>query len=259
MIPQSDIKQWHQKAPWRDLDMVEQDLIIERAIIHIFSTPFLYERLAFRGGTALHKLFLKPQARYSEDIDLIQLVSEPIKETIDHLRKAVDFLGDPYVKFSRHNVTLLYHFETEFQPVIRMRLKIEINTREHGSQLQTITIPHKVESRWFSGESNIHTFEIHELLASKLRALYQRRKGRDLFDLHQAMTTQALDSEKLVGLFRFYTRNHPITQKQFTLNLAEKIHSRAFRNDLSGLLRPDVIWDFDIAHKYILENLIRYI
>lgn len=53
--------------------------MIERALIEIFSDPFLNENLAFRGGTALHKLFLKPQARYSEDIDLVQIKTGPIK------------------------------------------------------------------------------------------------------------------------------------------------------------------------------------
>jgi predicted nucleotidyltransferase component of viral defense system len=38
------------------------------------------------GGTALHKLYLSPQPRYSEDIDLVQITAEPIKETIDRIR-----------------------------------------------------------------------------------------------------------------------------------------------------------------------------
>jgi predicted nucleotidyltransferase component of viral defense system len=256
MIPQIDILTWHKTAPWQEISMVEQDLIIERAIVQIYSDPFLFEHLAFRGGTALHKLFLKPQARYSEDIDLIQLVSEPIKETIDHLREAMGFLGEPRVKFSKHNVVLHYHFETEFAPVFRMRLKIEMNTREHGSQLPTISIPHSLESRWFSGSANIHTFDIHELLASKLRALYQRRKGRDLFDVSNAFARLNLDADKLIHLFRYYSRENPISQAQFRLNLLEKLESPAFRNDLSGLLRPEIQWDWDAAFQWLLDEII---
>ena len=69
MIPRSYIEEWKEFAPWPENSQVEQDLVIERALIEIFSNPFLNENLAFRGGTALHKLFLKPHARYSEDID----------------------------------------------------------------------------------------------------------------------------------------------------------------------------------------------
>ena len=43
------------------------------AVIELFTRPVVREQLAFRGGTALHKLFLKPATRYSEDIDLVQM------------------------------------------------------------------------------------------------------------------------------------------------------------------------------------------
>jgi len=72
MIPKIYITQWKKNAPWNNDYQVEQDLVIERALVEIFSDSELKEQLAFRGGTALHKLFLKPQARYSEDIDLNQ-------------------------------------------------------------------------------------------------------------------------------------------------------------------------------------------
>ncbi len=71
MIPRDYITAWLQHAPWAQDAQVEQDLIISRALIEIFSRPILRENLAFRGGTALYKLHLKP-ARYSEDIDLVQ-------------------------------------------------------------------------------------------------------------------------------------------------------------------------------------------
>lgn len=65
MIPRRYIEEWRQNAPWSDNAQIEQDLVIERALIEIFSDDLLRENLAFRGGTALHKIFLKPQVRYS--------------------------------------------------------------------------------------------------------------------------------------------------------------------------------------------------
>jgi len=62
-------------------EQVEQDLVICRALVEIFSDDWLASSLAFRGGTALHKLYLNPQPRYSEDIDLVQVRAKPIKET----------------------------------------------------------------------------------------------------------------------------------------------------------------------------------
>ena len=60
MIPQDFISEWKKAAPWPENDQVEQDLIICRALVEIFSHPDLADNIAFRGGTALFKLHLIP-------------------------------------------------------------------------------------------------------------------------------------------------------------------------------------------------------
>lgn len=65
MIPRRFIQEWKAFAPWPENSQIEQDLVISRALVAIFSDDFLRKNLAFRGGTALHKLFLLPPARYS--------------------------------------------------------------------------------------------------------------------------------------------------------------------------------------------------
>ena len=86
MIPRDYITAWRAQAPWVQDIQVEQDLVICRALVAIFSSPVLAEALAFRGGTALYKLYLKPAARYSEDIDLVQMRAEPAGPVMDALR-----------------------------------------------------------------------------------------------------------------------------------------------------------------------------
>ncbi|MDR1898255.1 MAG: nucleotidyl transferase AbiEii/AbiGii toxin family protein, partial [Prevotellaceae bacterium] len=113
MIPEYAIREWGKTVPWNRPAHVEQDLIICRALIHLFNDEYLASHLAFRGGTALHKLYIQPQARYSEDIDLVQINAEPIKETIDRIRDALSFLGKPVVKQKAHNNTLIFRFESE--------------------------------------------------------------------------------------------------------------------------------------------------
>lgn len=134
MIPKAYIDAWRSDVPWNESSQVEQDLVLSRAIVEIFSSDFLKENLAFRGGTALHKLFLSPQARYSEDIDLVQLNSGPAKPMLEAIRDQLLFLGgknERQVKLNEHNCTVYYQYETEVIPPPRMRVKIEINTREH--------------------------------------------------------------------------------------------------------------------------------
>lgn len=77
MIPRDYITEWRTHAPWLTDAQVEQDLVISKALVDIYSHPLLKGSLAFRGGTALYKLHIKPPARYSEDIDLVQVKVEP--------------------------------------------------------------------------------------------------------------------------------------------------------------------------------------
>ena len=90
MIPKDYITEWREHAPWVQDTQVEQDLVISRALVEIFRIPDIAERLAFRGGTALYKLHLRPAARYSEDIDLVQVAPGPIGVTFDAIRAVVD-------------------------------------------------------------------------------------------------------------------------------------------------------------------------
>ena len=67
MIPRAHITAWRSIAPWSTDAQVEQDLVLSRALVEIYTDPALASSLAFRGGTALHKLYLSPALRYSED------------------------------------------------------------------------------------------------------------------------------------------------------------------------------------------------
>ncbi len=72
MIPAQNIVAWGNLVPWTEPRQIEQDLIISRALVEIFSDPMLREALRFRGGTALNKLHFPAPLRYSEDIDLVR-------------------------------------------------------------------------------------------------------------------------------------------------------------------------------------------
>src|SRR3990167_10689565 len=111
MIPNIYIEQWSSVAPWQSLSMIEQDLIISRALVALFNNSNVREFLVFRGGTALNKLYITPPARYSEDIDLVQIKSEPIGKTLDTIREVLDpWLGDPQRKLTERSAKLVYRY-----------------------------------------------------------------------------------------------------------------------------------------------------
>ena len=131
MVIKSAIQQWREHAPWTDVSYIEQDLIISRALVSIFGDEFLASQLAFRGGTALHKLHMLPQVRYSEDIDLVQ-ITKPI---MFRLGEVLEFIPDRVTKQKRYNNTMLCRIQSEGTPPVQLRLKIEINCFEHFSEM----------------------------------------------------------------------------------------------------------------------------
>lgn len=121
------------------------------------------------------------------------------------MHKRLDpWLGEPQRNQSEGRVTLNYRFLSEDAPPLRLRLKVEINSREHFTVLGYKTLALKIDSRWFRGSAKIVTYELEELLATKLRALYQRRKGRDLFDLAVALENTKVDPGGIVKAFGEY-------------------------------------------------------
>ena len=256
MIPQAYITEWSAHVPWQTNEQVEQDLVICRALVAIFSDEWLASSLAFRGGTAIHKLYLSPQPRYSEDIDLVQLRSEGIKETVSRLQQALDFLGEAAVVQTGINTTLRYRFDSEFPPSQKLRLKIETNCREHHTVLGHQTLPFNVESQWFTGQCNITTFQLEELLATKLRALYQRSKGRDLYDIFKALTQRPdLDKSAILKSFHSYMMKAP-GQKEYLKVVSMKIKDPEFLGDTTALLRPIEHYDAEQAYALVKAELL---
>jgi len=89
LIPRTFLQEWSARAPWPDLRQVEQDLVISRALCDLFGAPALAGKIAFRGGTAIHKLLFRRPLRYSEDIDLVQTRPGAIGATVDAVREAL--------------------------------------------------------------------------------------------------------------------------------------------------------------------------
>lgn len=262
MIPESYINEWAQSHPWNTDAMVEQDLLISRALLAIYSDSFLRQELAFRGGTALHKIYLNPQPRYSEDIDLVQIHAGGIKPVMDHLRDALSFLGEPKTKSTPMSNKLIFRVEAEDSAISTIRLKLEINCREHFHVLPWNTVPYRVDSSWFSGSCVMTTYQLDELLGTKLRALYQRRKGRDLFDLHTALQRGTFSTEAILTAFCRYmeaSAGYIPSSKEFLLNMEEKMQSSDFLSDTRPILLPGINYSPMTAWEQVQKTLIEQI
>ena len=122
-------------------------------------------------------------------------------------------------------------------------------------------MPFGVNTSWFSGECNITTYALDELLGTKLRALYQRKKGRDLFDLQVALDHGEIDAEAVMQCYNKYMSfvvDKVPTYKQFLQNMELKMQDPEFLNDTSALLRVDAdTFDPIRAYSLVKETFIK--
>ena len=257
MIPNIFIQNWSNHVKWQTPDQIEQDLIISRALVDLYNDPHIKDALVFRGGTALNKLFINPPARYSEDIDFVQKNADPIGQIIDAIRALLKpWLGDPKWKITQRSAKLIYKYESINKSA--SKLKIEINTTEHFQVLPLKKVPFSMDSDWFKGTADIITYEMDELMATKLRALYQRRKGRDLFDIWYVATNELINLNRVFDIFAKYCAYNDvqISREEFIKNLEQKKDNRDFHLDMSLLLPSKLHWNFDEAYQFVVANVI---
>ena len=259
MIDERHIAAWAATHPWKRDEYVEQDLVICRAVVAIFSDPFLAERLAWKGGTALHKLFLSPQARYSEDIDLVQVEPGPIKPVFERLQTVLDWLPGRSTEQKRFSNKMKFRYLSEVEPRIPMRLKIEIDCVDHRSEFGTERKPFAVENGWFSGRCEVPVFRLPELLGTKFNALYGRKKIRDLFDLDRALRGTDVDATLLLRCWCAYRERSGeprVARRTFVANMEAKLADPDYLSDIENFLFPGVSFDPQEAWANVKSRLV---
>lgn len=94
-----------------------------------------------------------------------------------------------------------------------------------------------------------------------MRALYQRRKGRDLFDMWFAITQGDVDPNTIIEAWNFYMKeeDNSVTQKEFLDNMEKKILDQDFLGDMEGLLRPGLSYNITEAYEFVKTELLEKI
>lgn len=257
MIPSSDIVRWAVDHQWPTRDQVEQDLLLSQAMCEISNDELLRAELALRGGTAFHKLFLPHPLRYSEDLDYVRTSTGGIGDIMKHLTSLGKELG--YQVNTKMGVYPKVLWKTIAESGLPLKIKIEINTFERSPSLPLTVLHHTVDVAWYSSSAEIQVFQVEELVATKIRALYQRSKGRDLFDFWLALDLLGLDPEKIIAAFNPY-RPENTSSIQMINNLEAKLDDRAFLEDINSLIiRNDLDYDPEVAGRLVIEKILSHL
>lgn len=254
MITDADLAHWRRTVPWSTDEQIEQDLVLSRLIIEIANHTLLGNELVFRGGTCFHKLWLARPWRYSEDLDYVRTTAGGVGEILNALRDVASNVG-----FERVQTDVRQHPKARLDSTFigggRLRIKIELNTFERSPAQPTVTRPLIVDNPWFTGQANVATFTLEELIATKIRALYQRRKGRDLFDMWLAVEHGGATPAGIAECFGPY-RPDKWNADLALANLEAKLQDNRFTTDLS-LLVPDWPNNYSIeAGTHIARSII---
>jgi predicted nucleotidyltransferase component of viral defense system len=223
----------------------------------------------FRGGTALNKLHFSKPLRYSEDIDLTRTKAGAIGHVLDRIRQILEpWMGHGQFVQSKVAPKFFYSMQAEDQPSgPPIRVKVEINTRARAAYDGAHAIALEVKNPWFTGNANIQTFSKEEIVATKLRALLQREKGRDVIDLfHAHAGFSDLDHTRVITLFSEYLEasKQAISRAQAEERMFAKLDNPNFLADVRPLLAAEEAKKFDddaarAAFVAVFQNFIKRI
>lgn len=253
MISRSQIANWRPRHNWLTDDQVEQDFLLSQAICEIGNDELLSSELVLRGGTAYHKLFLPEPLRYSEDLDYVRTSAGGIGDIMKSLTALGQKLGFEVRTKPGMYPKVFWRYVSESGT--KMKIKIEMNTFERSPMLELQRIRHAADTPYYSTSTDVLTFQAEELVATKIRALYQRSKGRDLFDLWLALVELELNPETIVKAFPAY-RPDGMTRKSLLENLKAKLSDPQFRSDMDNLADLDKLhYDVDSAADLFIQRI----
>jgi predicted nucleotidyltransferase component of viral defense system len=273
-ITRQDILAHQAVVPWSTQHQVEQDLLLCRTMVALFDDAFLRSQIAMRGGTLLHKVHLAPPSRYSEDIDLVVVGTRPE----EHIRRAVrrvlkEVLGTPKasvwgtIKLALRNTVkpsrvlrMTYSIPSIIESGRMLNIVVEANVTERKPHLAVVEIPFSFPFRDKSIQTQIKGYDIHEMLGTKMRAMFQRKRGRDLFDLYWALTksTSPVNPPAVIESFQHYMKQEGTKagRAEFVGILEAHLKDRGFCSDMEPLLRSGISCDPQFAGSYIKTNLL---
>jgi predicted nucleotidyltransferase component of viral defense system len=225
-----------------------------------------------RGGTVLHKGHLAPASRYSEDIDLVLITDRKPS----HIKRALTrvlqpLLGSPTeslltnVRLTIRNLAMsskilrsTYTYDPHDRAGALGKLKVEVNVNETQSVFATTSTTIDVpDSAGGQRPVPVVSYDLDEMLGTKLRALLQREHGRDLFDLWWALeapkggSAVKVDPARVGVAFRFYMEQEgsPFSAAKVKAELDRRMTSVKFLKDMDGYLPIGRTYSPEVAYR----------
>ncbi len=203
MLTQAQVQRYSTESGLRDIMIAEKEVVLTFLLKHL-SEGGILDRLAFKGGTCLRKMFIGSQGRFSTDLDFTGIEEHDHEDIILEMMQGFErpFHGiqfaipdDSYYETQdglSWGVNPAYAHDWNASGVSEVKLQI---SRRETPTLPTVRLP-QIEQSYFKllpfVPSEIICLALPEILAEKMRACYQRNKARDIYDLG-VFATRPLD------------------------------------------------------------------
>ena len=252
-----DVKVWADEHSLPDLLFAELDYRLAKTLEAFYSDDFLSKRLCMKGGTAINKLYLTETSRLSVDLDFNQIgpKEEVLRERRDIREKIVELLKKQDSSYEIHSerryeqTRIKSRYRTVAGPV--QNFKIEIS---HVERFPIIS-PVKKKIKTPDGLADVLTYTLEELTATKLRALLERFKGRDVYDLF--FISQLKPDPTVIRkmfLYYFYRFRKVYNPKVHYKNLIKRYESGNYTDDVTAFIKPTVTFDLTKAAKNVVSQ-----
>ncbi len=213
------------------LDLVEKDYALGWILFGIASSS-LSEHIAFKGGTALSKIYFPGRWRLSEDLDFTLTDEISLAEVVGELeevpRKVENASGIAVTVRSKPFNNLNY-VQSKLQftgPISRNTVKIEFSKEGFVGEIVQRYVPQVfVDYPIFS----VRVYSLENMLTEKMRALIERGKLRDYYDVWKMLKVETFDPSRVRELFR-----HKCSAKNVVFTGVDQL----FPSDLSNTLKP---------------------
>lgn len=253
------IRTWADENDVPDLTLAELDYRLGHALQAIYADPFLRNRLYLKGGTALNKFYIPNQGRLSVDLDfnVVGPRDQVLEERTQFSQRVMKVLGEQDSSYDftyrwRYEQATVYARYLPLTGAAQQRLKVEISFIERVAIMgrDEQILPGYI----FEDPVVVNTYFLEELTSTKLRALHDRKKGRDIYDLfHIAEFDLNRAAVRKMVLYYFYRANKVFSYPSFVDNIEQKIARRGFRDDVRGLIRQGSSLDWSAACERVLD------
>lgn len=205
MLTRQQLEIINRKTLKYPLHIAEKDYFLA-LVLQIIATSPLGKTLVFKGGTALHHCYLE-QSRFSEDLDFSSNQTpvsldqmRQIFEGIAYLRIRKDYFSEATLKIEK-----LQYAGPLTQP---NSLKVEVDFLQNVLLApQTLTY-HNV----WGVDFPVRVMDIREICAEKIRAMSDRARYRDFYDMFLLLERYPTDLEEVIGFVRQKEIRRPITK-----------------------------------------------